>query len=114
MNVKDVNESSFPEGTFTSPNFVNEFSEPITLKEVKTGIKTLKNNTSTSVGYDCMGNEMLKYSSSSMIECICKLLSLDVTLLTGLKALQNNYLSQDVPSNYRGISISSCLHKLLS
>ena len=60
MNVKDVNESSIP--------------EPITLKEVKTGIKSLKNN--TSVGYDCISNEMLKYSSSSMIESICKLFNL--------------------------------------
>ena len=41
MNAKDVNESSMPEGTCTSPSFVNEFSEPITLKEVKTGIKSL-------------------------------------------------------------------------
>ena len=54
-------ESSFPEGTCTSSSFVNEFSEPITLKEVKTGIKSLKNN--TSVGYDCISNEMLKYSN---------------------------------------------------
>ena len=51
--------------------FLNEFSEPITLTEVKTGTKTLKN--STSVGYDCISNAMLIYSSSSMIESNCKL-----------------------------------------
>ena len=39
MNAKDVNESSIPEGTCASPSFVNELSEPITLKEVKTGTK---------------------------------------------------------------------------
>ena len=74
MNVKDANESSIPEDTCTSPSFVNEFSEPITLKEVKTGIKSLKNN--TSVGYDGISNEMLKHSSSTMIESICKLFNL--------------------------------------
>ena len=55
-------------------NIANEFSEPITLKEVRTGIRSLKNN--TSVGYDCISNEMLKYSSSSMVQCICKLFNL--------------------------------------
>ena len=49
MNAKDVNESSIPEGTCTSPSFVNEFSESITLNEVKTGIKSLKNDTSVSI-----------------------------------------------------------------
>ena len=60
MNVKDVDESSITEGSCTSPGLVNEFSEPITLKEVKKGVKSLKNN--TSVGYDCISNEMLRPS----------------------------------------------------
>ena len=58
MNVEGINESSLPEGSCISSNFANEFSEPITLKEVRTGIRSLKNN--TSVGYDCISNEMLK------------------------------------------------------
>ena len=119
MNTKDVNESSIPEGTCTSPSFVNEFSESITLKEVKTGIKSLKNN--TSVGYDCISNEMLKYSSSSLIESICKLFNLIYE--TGyypthwsesmIKPLFKSAYEND-PSNYRGISISSCFSKLFS
>ena len=119
MNAKDVNESSIPEGTCTSPSFVNEFSEPITLKEVKTGIKSLKNN--TSVGYDCISNEMLKYSSSSMIESICKLFNLIYEAgyyptqwsESMIKPLFKSGSEND-PSNYRGISISSCLSKLFS
>ena len=42
MNAKDVNESSIPEGTCTSPSFLNEFCEPITLKEVKNWYQKLK------------------------------------------------------------------------
>ena len=38
-----------------------EFNEPVILKEIRNGIKSLKNN--TSVGYDCISNEMLKHSS---------------------------------------------------
>ena len=67
--------TNFSDNPRTSSSFVNEYSEPITLKEVKTGIKSLKNN--TSVGYDCISNEMLKYSSSTMIERICQLFNLN-------------------------------------
>ena len=119
MNAKVVNESSIPECICTSPSFVNEFNEPITLKEVKTGIKSLKNN--TSVGYDCISNEMLKYSSSSMIESICKLFNLIYEAgyyptqwsESMIKPLFKSGSEND-PSNYRGISISSCLSKLFS
>ena len=118
MNAKYVNESSIPEGTCISPSFVNEFSEPITLKEVKTGIKSLKNY--TSVGYDCIGNEMLKYSSSSMIESICKLFNLIYEAgyyptqwhESMIKPLFKSG-SENHPSYYRGISISSCLNYFL-
>ena len=119
MNVKDVNESSIPEGTCTSPSFVNEFSEPITLKEVKAGIKSLKKN--TSVGYDCISNEMLKYSSSFIIESICKLFNLIYESgyyptqwsESMIKPLFKSG-SENNPSNHRCISISSCSSKLFS
>ena len=119
MNVEGINESSLPEGSCISSNFANEFSEPITLKEVRTGIRSLKNN--TSVGYDCISNEMLKYSSSSMVQCICKLFNLvyesgcypSQWSESMIKPLFKSGSEND-PSNYRGISISSCLSKLFS
>ena len=119
MNVKDVNESSIPEGACTSPSFVNEFSESITLKEVKTGIKSLKNN--TGIGYDCISNKMLKHSSSSLIESIYTLFNLIYE--TGYYPTQWSESmikplfkcrSENDPSSYQGISISSCLSKLFS
>ena len=75
---------------------------------MRTGIRSLKNN--TSVGYDCISNEMLKYSSSSMVQCICKLFNL--VFESGcypsqwsesmIKPLFKSGSEND-PSNYRGI-----------
>ena len=64
---------------------------------------------------------MLKYSSSSMIESICKLFNLIYEAgyyptqwsESMIKPLFKSGSEND-PSNYRGISISSCLSKLFS
>ena len=61
MNVEGIDKSPLPEGTRSTPASVSEFNEPVTVKEIRIGIKSLKNN--TSVGYDCISNEMLIYSS---------------------------------------------------
>ena len=119
MNVKGIDESPLPEGTCSTPAFVSEFNEPITLKEIRIGIKSLKNN--TSVGYDCISNEMLNHSSSSMLHCFCKLFNL--IYVSGYYPSQwsESFIkpmfksgSENDPSNYRGIFISSCLSKLFS
>ncbi|CAG2225469.1 unnamed protein product [Mytilus edulis] len=46
----------------------------INMQEVLKAIKSLKNN--TSVGFDCISNEMLKHSSVNMLNCICKLFNI--------------------------------------
>ena len=119
MNVKGIDESPLPEGTCSTPAFVSEFNEPITLKEIRIGIKSLKNN--TSVGYDCISNEMLKHSSSSMLHCFCKLFNLIYESGYYPSQWSESFIkplfksgSENDPSNYRGISISSCLSKLFS
>ncbi|CAC5388603.1 unnamed protein product [Mytilus coruscus] len=83
------------------------------MQEVFKAIKSLKNN--TSVGFNCISNEMLKHSSVNMLNCICKLFNIILkstsfpsrwteSMMTSL------FKTGDVrdPSNYRGITISSC------
>ena len=48
MNFESIDEPSLPEGTCSISASVYE------LKEIRIGIKSLKNN--TSVGYDCISN----------------------------------------------------------
>ena len=55
-------------------NLINNFDESITLKEVTIASCALWNN--ISVGLDCISNEMIKYCSTNMFQCICKLLNL--------------------------------------
>ena len=119
MNVKGIDESPLPGGTCSTPAFVSQFNEPITWKEIRIGIKSLKNN--TSVGYDCISNEMLKHSRSSMLHCFCKLFNLIYEAGYYPSQWSESFIkplfksgSENVPLNYRGISISSCLSKLFS
>lgn len=44
------------------------------MQEVFKAIKSLKNN--TSIGFDCINNEMLKHSRVNMLNCICKLFNI--------------------------------------
>ncbi|CAG2193381.1 unnamed protein product [Mytilus edulis] len=80
----------------------------IHMQEVLKAIKSLKNN--TSVGFDCISNEMLKHSSVNMLNCICKLFNiiLKSTLFPSSwteSMIKPLFKSGDVrdPSNYREI-----------
>ena len=89
------------------------------MKEIRIGIKSLKNN--TSVGYDCISNEMLKHSNLSMLHCFCKLFNLIYESDYYPSQWSESFIkplfksgSENDPSNYRSIFISSCLSKLFS
>ena len=97
----------------------NNFNKLITVKEITTALRALKNN--TSVGFDCISNEMIKNCSTNMLQCICKLFNLvyeygfDPAEWTEsiIKPLFKAGNESD-PNNYRGISLSSYLSKLIS
>ena len=73
-NIDGIDKFQLPEDSILPPVRASEFSEPITMQKIRSGIKSIKNN--TSVGSDCISNEMLKHSSSSMLHAICKLFNL--------------------------------------
>jgi len=91
----------------------------ITESEVQRTIKHLKNGKSS--GYDLIKNEMIKYGHNVLIKPITKLFNL---------VLNSQYFPQEWskgriisihkkgdannPSNYRGITISSCVGKLFN
>ena len=80
-------------------------------------LKSLKNN--KSCGFDTISNEMLKASQSYLLDSLHKVFN--KVLITGVypKLWAKGYIvpifkcgSKDDPSNYRGITIGSCLGKL--
>ena len=95
----------------------NVLDKPFLIKDITKAIKSVKNN--TSVGFDCISNEMLKNCSSSMVHSLCKLFNLiydsgkypDQWSESMVKPLFKSGDETD-PNNYRGIAISSCLSKL--
>ena len=62
-------------------------------------LHALKNHKSSVL--DCISNEMLKYGESSLLPCVLKIFN--IVLQLGI-----------FPSNYRGITIMSCLGKLFN
>ncbi len=94
-------------------------NHPITIKEIKSSIKILKNNKASSS--DLVINEMLKYGAEVLLPGMAKLFNL--VMDTSCFPTQWNTTFQ-VPlfksgdplncNNYRGISIASCLGKLFN
>jgi hypothetical protein len=94
-------------------------NHPITIKEIKTVIKALKNNKASSD--DLIINEMLKYGAEVLLPGMAKIFNL--VLDTSCFPHQWNTTFQ-VPlfksgdpldcNNYRGISVTSCLGKLFN
>jgi hypothetical protein len=91
----------------------------ITESEVRMAIKTLKNGKSS--GYDMIKNEMIKYGHNVLTKPLAKLFNL---------VMNSQYYPQEWskgrivsihkkgdtsnPSNYRGLTISSCVGKLFN
>lgn len=105
-----------------SLNFSSEncsLDKEISEKEILDSVKDLKNN--KAAGLDGIKNEMLKYSISYTMPCLHKLFNM--ILSSGcypqdwksgyIKPLYKNGKTDD-PSNYRGISVLSCVAKLFN
>ena len=92
---------------------------PFTHSEVKLGIKNLK--CGKSPGQDLILNEFIKSSSNILLSVITKLFN--KILLSGeipedwnLVQISSIYKSGDPcnPTNYRGLSVTSCMGKLFN
>ena len=96
-----------------------ELDFKITEKEVMQAIVKLKNG--KSAGLDGVKYEMLKCGQSSLTPCIVKLFNHILSSGQYPKEWKNSYIKPPYkgddplnPSNYRGISIMSCISKLFS
>ena len=108
------------EPEFSFENEDNLFNDIFTPSEVSTLLRNLKNNKSR--GPDQILNEFLKYSPPNFIDILTKFFN--VILYTGIfpkqwslaviKPLYKNVGEREDPSNYRGISLLSCLEKVFS
>lgn len=94
-----------------------ELDNLITKTEIEKAISSLKNNKAS--GFDSILNEMIKSSQIYLISCYQKLFNSALTTGHFPKIWAKGYIvpifksgSRDDPSNYRGITIGSCLCKL--
>lgn len=98
----------------------SNFLEPeITINEIKTALKSLKNGKSSST--DMIANEMLKHGGYLMLNSLGKLFNFILNSGTFPQSWNESYLvllyksgNRLDPSNYRGISITSNLGKLFN
>ena len=97
----------------------NELDNRITEKEVTKSLRLLKNGKAS--GVDLISNEMLKAGSTILLPVLCKIFNL--TLSNGhfpstwaQGHIMSIHKKGDIndPSNYRGITLSSCLGKLFN
>ena len=95
----------------------SELDIKISLKEIAKEIKNLKNN--KACGFDLILNEMIKTNQLYLLESLQKIFN--TVLSTGVypKIWAKGYIvpifkngSKDDPSNYRGITVGSCLGEL--
>lgn len=103
-------------------NSVSTFCEldfRITMDELHKTIKQLRNNKAT--GLDSISNEMIKNCNNSLSSAILKLLNFILSTSIYPDDWSKGIIStifkggdQSICSNYRGITISSCLGKLLA
>ena len=99
--------------------FETEFQHPITKHELITNINSLKNNKASS--FDSVTNEMLKASKSIIGDQLLLLFNtiLDATIYPSIWRLDilsplHKSGDKNIPGNFRGISVSSCLGKLFN
>ena len=117
MHVKLQSERERLENERTSNEMLDS---PITENEIKQAIKSLKSN--KACGPDRMTNEMLKFGVHSLLTPLGKVFlilysPLVYILATGLRHISAQFIKKGPktdPSDYRGISITSCVSKLNS
>ena len=93
--------------------------KPITQDEIITSAKAMKNK--KACGYDSISNEMIKCSIIAMMNVLHKIFNHVLRLEIFPKSWAEGYINPlfkkgdpALPSNYRGITISSCLGKLFT
>ena len=106
-------------GKYGQEQTISEYDFKISEKEIVQSISKLKAGKSS--GLDGVKNEMVKCGQKSLVPCIEKLLNIILSTGQYLKEWKIGYIKplhkgEDPlnPSNYRGISIMSCLSKLLN
>ena len=100
------------------PNF-SELDFQITEREIRKTVQTLKNG--KSVGLDLIQNEMIKYGIDNLLTPLAKLFNLVLSSSHYPSAWAKGRIislhkkgDASDPSNFRGITISSCLGKLFN
>ena len=98
---------------------IDSLNQKITLEEVKTVIKALKNNKSP--GLDNITNEMIKCSNDIMVEHLVNLFNKIMEFGYYPKYWNHGLIcslyksgKKDDPNNYTGITLSNCLGKLFT
>lgn len=102
-----------------SPSF-SKLDFLITKEEISKCLHVLKNG--KSAGLDCISNEMLKCGETLLMPCMLKIFNSVLQLGIYPNEWKKGYLNpiykksgtSSDPSNYRGISIMSCLGKLFN
>ena len=97
----------------------NKLDFSITESEITKSLSALKNGKSS--GLDCICNEMLKCGKSILLPCILKIFNAILQVGVYPQAWKSGYINpiyksglKSDPSNYRGITIMSCLGKLFN
>ena len=97
----------------------HELNKPITVQEVVKVIKSLKNG--KAVGLDRISNEMIKGASSSFHMLLTKFFNVILSAGHYPQSWKRSIISTiykkgdaDLPTNYRGVAVSSALHKVLT
>ena len=118
---KELNHTATPYNDLNSPpSSNNAFNEEFTLDEINSTINKIKRN--KSCGIDGIANEFIIDTAATTAPLITKLFN--IILNTGIvpddwgigiiTPIFKNSGSAEDPSNYRGISILSCLSKLFT
>ena len=107
-------------GTIIKSNkHIDTFDQDFTLEEIKNGVKCLKANKSS--GLDAVSNEMFKTGLDILNPAMCTMFNHILHSECYPHIWSSGYIvplhkkgSTSDPSNYRGITISSCLGKLFA
>ncbi|CAC5407112.1 unnamed protein product [Mytilus coruscus] len=116
MENEETSDSKFE---FKTDTYIETLNSPISCKEVRKGLKSLKNNKSGCL--DLILNEFLKYGANSLILPLVKLFNNSfesdifpyIWNISTISTLHKSGSFYDC-NNYRGISIGSYLGELLT
>ena len=118
LSVDPALESEIADYLMNPPKLFNELNVPITIMELVSHITKLKGGKAACI--DALINEMLKCASPCALNKILEIFNR--ILATGIypSSWRMNFLTplhkkgdQNLPTNYRGIAVGSCLAKLL-